>query len=96
MVRVPGSSGDAGFHRESHEDEKTTVKIDEGTIKTLEPGSPVMKKEEGGRAGRARGGALPLRSRLNMKKNQKFLPLMSSLKKTTWAIIIIMVQGPQV
>ena len=47
MVRVPGSSGDAGFHRESHEDEKTTVKIDEGTTKTLEPGSPVIKKEEG-------------------------------------------------
>ena len=47
MVRVPGSSGDAGFHRESHEEEKTSVKIDQGTTKTLETGSPVIKKEEG-------------------------------------------------
>ena len=47
MVRVPGSSGDAGFHCESHEEEKTTVKMDQGTTKKLEPGSPVIKKEEG-------------------------------------------------
>ncbi|CAI5706020.1 unnamed protein product [Peronospora farinosa] len=47
MVRVPGSSEDAGFHRESHEEEKTSVKIDQGTTKTLETGSPVIKREEG-------------------------------------------------
>ncbi|CAI5725209.1 unnamed protein product [Peronospora effusa] len=50
MVRVPGSSGDAGFYRESHEEEKKTVKIDQDrprTTKTLEIGSPVIKKEEG-------------------------------------------------
>ena len=45
MVRVLGSSGDAGFHRESHEDDKSKVKMDDqGTTKTLET---VIKKEEG-------------------------------------------------
>ncbi|CAI5701234.1 unnamed protein product [Peronospora effusa] len=47
MVRVSESSGDAGFLRESHEEKKITVKIDQGTTKTLETGSPVIKKEEG-------------------------------------------------
>ena len=63
MVRVPGSSGDAGFHRESHEDEKTTVKIDKGATKTLEPGSPVIKKEEGseGRQSPGRNSAIEVK-----------------------------------
>lgn len=46
MVPVPGSSGDAGFHRESHEDDGTTVKNKEGTDRPLEAGSPVVVKEE--------------------------------------------------
>ena len=82
MVRVPGSSVDAGFHRESHEDEeKTTVMMDEGTSKTLEPGSPVFKKYEGSDDRQTLGGALSLRSKWNMKmskKNYKTLPHLSS------------------
>ena len=46
MVRVPRSSEDADFHRESQEDEEVQVKIDQKTEETLEDRLPVTKEEE--------------------------------------------------
>jgi hypothetical protein len=46
MVRVPGSSGDSGFHRESTEDVK--IKAESGLKTSAEDGSPQTSlKEEG-------------------------------------------------
>jgi hypothetical protein len=46
MVRVPGSSGDSGFHRESTEDVK--IKAEPGLKTSAEDGSPQTSlKEEG-------------------------------------------------
>ena len=74
MVRVPGSSGNAGFHRESHEDEMTTVKIDEGTTKTLEPGSPVIKKEEGSEGRQSPGRSSAIEVKVEYEEKPKIPP----------------------
>ena len=97
MARVPGSSGDAECHREIHEEEKTTVKMDQGTTKTLEPGSPVIKKEKGSEdlQSPGRSSAIEVKAE-EYEEKPKILHHLSSLKKTAWAIIISMVQGPQV
>ena len=45
MVRVPGVLEDAGFHRESQEEEDAQVKIEEKTEASLEDRSPATKEE---------------------------------------------------
>ena len=47
MVRVPGSSEDAGFHRESQDEEDVKVKIEQKTDEPLEDRPPVTKDVTG-------------------------------------------------
>ncbi|ETP05184.1 hypothetical protein F441_18166, partial [Phytophthora nicotianae CJ01A1] len=48
MVRVPGSSGDSGYHRESHEDEEVPIKLESGMEASSEAGSlTTLLNEEG-------------------------------------------------
>lgn len=74
MVRMPGSSGDAGFHRESQEDDKTTVKNERGTTKTLEPGSPVIKKEKGSEDRQTLGRSSAIEVKVEEEEKPKYLP----------------------
>uniref|UniRef100_A0AAV1UDP0 Uncharacterized protein n=1 Tax=Peronospora matthiolae TaxID=2874970 RepID=A0AAV1UDP0_9STRA len=46
MVRVPGSSGDTGFHRESR-DEDVKIKTEPGIGASAEYGSPQTRKGKG-------------------------------------------------
>ena len=41
MVRVPGSSEDAGFHRESQDEEDVLVKVEQKTEEALKDRPPV-------------------------------------------------------
>ncbi|ETI35351.1 hypothetical protein F443_18298 [Phytophthora nicotianae P1569] len=50
MVRVPGSSGDSGYHRESHEDEEVPIKLESGMEASSEAGSPTTLLNEEGSA----------------------------------------------
>ncbi|ETP28108.1 hypothetical protein F442_22608, partial [Phytophthora nicotianae P10297] len=50
MVRVPGSSGDSGYHRESHEDKEVPIKLESGMEASSEAGSPTTLLNEEGSA----------------------------------------------
>ncbi|KAG2788871.1 hypothetical protein PC129_g20665 [Phytophthora cactorum] len=54
MVRVPGSLGDSGFHRESQED--VQVKIEPGEESSSEVGSTTMQLNEARSADRRSAG----------------------------------------
>ena len=73
-MRVPGSLGDAGFYRESHEEKKTTVQMDQGTTKTLEPGSPVIKKEEGSDDRKTLGRSSVIEVKVEYEEKPKYPP----------------------
>jgi hypothetical protein len=55
MVRVPGSSGDSVFHRESTE-EDVKVKLEPGIEASAEDGSPLTLLDEEGSADRPSAG----------------------------------------
>ena len=46
MVRVPGSSEDAGFHRESQDEEDVLVKVEQKTEEALEDRPPVKHEHK--------------------------------------------------
>ena len=78
------------------EDDKTTVKIEPGTTKTLEPGSPVIKKETGSEDRQTLRRRSAIEVKVQEEEKLKYPPPYVFFKKTTWTIIIIMVPGPQV
>ena len=93
MVRVPGSSEDAGFHRESQDEEDVKVKIKQKTDEPLEDRPPVTQEEKNkgskDRPDLGRGPANMVKAEI-LKINLNTLPTSSS--RTPWVMICIMPQ----
>ena len=93
MVHRPGTSGDMGFTVSPTKKKRCSVMDDQGATKTLEAGSPVIKMDEGSKDLQILVGCSAIEVKMDTKKNPKILPLLSSLKKTPWAIVISMIQS---